>query len=356
MAKIDPSKAPVRRTKASGGAPAKQAPKPKSRTAPADDRNVYQRVAAAMGTVTHVLKEQQGYSYKYASEEDIILAVRPALLREGVIFVASVLGAESEHIANPKKPDSALVYTVVKTQGRFVNIDKPEDFIECVAFGHGLDRGDKSIGMAETYAFKELLRHGVMCLATGEDPERHKTEGIPAHKRPQEAAGTTPSATPTQDVPLNGRQRMEPEAEPVHMEFGEMDKDLSAIIERATQGLQGSRMPEFRETRWRAVVKTDMLEMITEFRETLGGKPEDAPDGSTCPNSQLARMAGTEEYRAQCFMVLHRIALAVGLEEVNIMGAFQRVTSQRLWKCSGAEFEEGFMEFIGDVSERLMSS
>lgn len=356
MPNNDPTNPTARRTKATKGAPAEQASKAKPRTAPEDTRNVYQRVAAAMSAVSHVLKQQKcagrNINYKYASEEDIILAVRPALLNEGVVFVASVTSAESEHIQNPKKPESALIFTIVKTQGRFISIDDPEDYIECQAVGHGIDRGDKSIGIAQTYAFKELLRHGVMCLATGEDPERYAVEDIPA----QEAAGATPCPKSGQDVPANGRARMESEARPVRMEFGEMDKDLIAIVERATHGAAGSRMPEFTETRWRAKTKNDILEMLTEFREIMGGKPEDAPDGSTCPNSQLARMAGTEEYRAKCFQVLQRVAVAVGLEEADIMGAFQRGTSQRLWKCSSAEFEEGFLEFMGDVAERLTAS
>jgi ERF superfamily len=62
------------------------------------------------------------------------------------------------------------VYTVVEMETTFVNADDPIDRFSVTTWGYGIDRQDKSIGKAITYATKYAMLKG-FCLETGDDPE-----------------------------------------------------------------------------------------------------------------------------------------------------------------------------------------
>jgi ERF superfamily. len=54
---------------------------------------------------------------------------------------------------------------------RFVNIDKPEEYIDIKTYGDGLDTGDKAPGKAMTYGDKYALMKGYK-ISTGDDPDK----------------------------------------------------------------------------------------------------------------------------------------------------------------------------------------
>ena len=54
---------------------------------------------------------------------------------------------------------------------RFVNVDKPEEFIEIKSYGDGIDSGDKAPGKAMTYGDKYALMKGYK-ISTGDDPDK----------------------------------------------------------------------------------------------------------------------------------------------------------------------------------------
>ena len=59
----------------------------------------------------------------------------------------------------------------VKTVYRFVNIDKPEEFIETITFWDWIDTGDKATGKATTYSDKYALMK-VYKISTWDDPDK----------------------------------------------------------------------------------------------------------------------------------------------------------------------------------------
>ena len=126
-------------------------------------RNIYQRLAKAMESVSYIQKQKGGgLQYSVVTHDSVTAAVRPALLAVGVIYFPT----EMAHVQNGNR-------TEVTLKVRFVNIDNPEDCIEVPAIGYGIDQQDKGPGKAVSYAVKYALLKA-MGLETGDDPDLHQ--------------------------------------------------------------------------------------------------------------------------------------------------------------------------------------
>ena len=129
---------------------------------PASDagRNIYQRLAQAMGKVSYVQKSKGGgLQYSVVTHDAVTAKVRPALLEAGIVYFPQ----QMEHVQNGNRTEVSLVV-------RFVNIDQPEDYIEVPALGYGIDQQDKGPGKAVSYAVKYALLKA-LGLETGDDPD-----------------------------------------------------------------------------------------------------------------------------------------------------------------------------------------
>jgi hypothetical protein len=65
--------------------------------------------------------------------------------------------------------------TRIETTYRFVNVDKPDEFIEIVSFAEGIDSQDKGSGKAMTYADKYALMKAYK-ISTGDDPDQEASQ------------------------------------------------------------------------------------------------------------------------------------------------------------------------------------
>lgn len=147
-----------------------------------DDRNLYQRLAAAtaeMETVAKNLTVQTGKngSYKAAGERDILDAVKKVESKHGIYsFPARREIIDSEVLENETQYGKKTTFFLrVETVYRFLNVDKPEEFIEVTSYGDGMDSGDKATGKAMTYADKYALMKAYK-ISTGDDPDQQASE------------------------------------------------------------------------------------------------------------------------------------------------------------------------------------
>ena len=144
--------------------------------------NIYERldlITNEIATVAKNLKVQvnQTASYQAVSERDIIDAVKPIEHKYRVysypfdrnIIDNELLIKESEYNGKVTKTNS--LYMRVETIYRFVNIDKPEEYVDIKAYGDGIDTGDKAPGKAVTYADKYALMKAYK-ISTGDDPDK----------------------------------------------------------------------------------------------------------------------------------------------------------------------------------------
>lgn len=144
--------------------------------------NIYQRMSAITKDLQTVAKNLSvdtgnGKSYKAVSERDIIDAVKPAEIKHGVYsypFSRDIIESQMLTEENQKYTRTKF-YTRLMTTYRFVNVDKPDEFIDIVSYSTGLDSGDKGDGKAMTYGDKYALMKAYK-ISTGDDPDAKASE------------------------------------------------------------------------------------------------------------------------------------------------------------------------------------
>ena len=147
--------------------------------------NIYQKMAAVTQEISRVaknLKVGEGKaSYKAVGEADVLAAVRPAEEKAGIysypcdreIVESAVLTTTSEYNGNKKETNKQFMR--IKTVYRFVNIENPDEYIDIITYGDGVDTQDKAPGKAMTYADKYALLKAYKII-TGDDPDQVYSE------------------------------------------------------------------------------------------------------------------------------------------------------------------------------------
>lgn len=148
--------------------------------------NIYQRMALITEELQTVAKNLyietgNGRGYKAVSERDVIDAVKPLEAKYRVFswpvkrdtVDSAILESESEYKGKVTK--RTTFYTRLKTTYRFVNIDKPEEYIDTETYSVGIDSQDKGDGKAMTYGDKYALMKEYK-LSTGDDPDQEASK------------------------------------------------------------------------------------------------------------------------------------------------------------------------------------
>lgn len=104
----------------------------------------------------------EGLPYSFVSHDSVVRAIRPCMVRWGIVMLPKVLG-HSQLAGTSNTTAADVVFS-------FVNVDKPEEIIEVPVFGYGVDKQDKGPGKAMSYAKKYALLQ-LFVLETGDDPE-----------------------------------------------------------------------------------------------------------------------------------------------------------------------------------------
>lgn len=198
--------------------------------------NVYQRIHAVMLDVSGVQetgKVAHGRTnYSYASDTDLITALRPAMLEHGLVMVPVKVepALDLDKVGSQETMSRVVLVQTFRVQ----NIDEPDDFVDVQVLGEGADTLDKAVYKAHTGALKYALRL-VFTLPTGDDPDQFASsqqEQAPTQKKRKRSA---PSANNAPVAPQVDRAKLEkalgytvPEGLNIPMEnmsFGEVQKD-----------------------------------------------------------------------------------------------------------------------------------
>lgn len=147
--------------------------------------NIYEKLACITSELSAVAKNLQvgegRSSYKAVGEADVLAAVKPLEAKYKVYsYPVSRRITESDIITtkktyNGQESETSKVFMRVETTYRFVNIEKPEEFIEMTTYGDGWDAADKAPGKAMTYGDKYALLKAYKII-TGDDPDQHFSE------------------------------------------------------------------------------------------------------------------------------------------------------------------------------------
>lgn len=175
--------------------------------------NIYQRLHAIMCEVgflakTKKIKNSKGtVLYSVVESEALDNSLKPLLKKYRVLIIPSIKNSCNDRVVKKgqydNQKDSEENHTAVNVEVRWVNIDRPDDFITGDWPGMGIDSGDKSTGKAITYAMR-FCKTKTLNMSTG-DPE-------PEDPREQNTAGDNDSAfgkkqnpaTAPGDIPPNG--------------------------------------------------------------------------------------------------------------------------------------------------------
>ena len=148
--------------------------------------NIFEKMAAITAELQTVAKNltvqtTKTSSYKAVSERDILDAVKPLEAKHGIysfpvdreILESNLLESESEYQGKITKKTTFM--TRIKTVYRFVNVEKPDEYIETITFAEGIDSQDKGSGKAMTYGDKYALMKAYK-ISTGDDPDQTASE------------------------------------------------------------------------------------------------------------------------------------------------------------------------------------
>lgn len=139
--------------------------------------NIYEKMSAITNDISAVAKNLEvelpnGKGYKAVSEPDVLRAVKPIEAKFGVYSypVKREIVESGEIVTTTKYGEKKSLFVRVEVIYRFVNIEKPEEYIEVFSYGDGVDSQDKAAGKAMTYADKYALLKAYK-IQTGEDTD-----------------------------------------------------------------------------------------------------------------------------------------------------------------------------------------
>lgn len=143
--------------------------------------NIFEKMLAVtseIGKVNKNLIVGEGKSqYKAVGEADVLKAVKELEEKYRIysypyarrIVDSSILQTEKEYKNEIKRGNQ--IFLRLETVYRFVNVDKPEEYMDVITYGDGVDTQDKAPGKAMTYSDKYALLKAYKMI-TGDDPDQ----------------------------------------------------------------------------------------------------------------------------------------------------------------------------------------
>lgn len=114
--------------------------------------NIHQRIHGAMADAKPVAKTaKDGIKFKFHGHEGVSAMVKALAEKWRFVIEAQVTGNEMQMLEIYGKPRPLTILTVSVC---FINIDKPEDRMDTMTVGYGVDESDKGPGKALSYAIK----------------------------------------------------------------------------------------------------------------------------------------------------------------------------------------------------------
>lgn len=147
--------------------------------------NIYEKLASVTAELNAVAKNLNVNvgkgSYKAVGEADVLAAVKPLEQKYGIysypckreIVDKDVITTTSSYNGNTS--EKSQFFMRLETTYRFVNTEKPDEFIDITTYGDGIDNGDKAPGKAMTYSDKYALLKAYKII-TGDDPDQQGSE------------------------------------------------------------------------------------------------------------------------------------------------------------------------------------
>ena len=144
--------------------------------------NIFEKmleITSKIGNVNKNLTVGEGKtSYKAVGEADVLKAVKEMEIEykiysypyDRTIIDNQIIPTEKEYKETITR--STKQFMRIETTYRFVNVEKPDEYIDIKTYGDGLDSGDKAPGKAMTYSDKYALLKAYKMIS-GDDPDQN---------------------------------------------------------------------------------------------------------------------------------------------------------------------------------------
>ena len=172
--------------------------------------NIYEKMSAITEEITAVAKNLNvGWGknqYKAVGEADVLAAVKPIEAKHGVYSYPVSRQIIDTSVLTSVKADGSetrQIFMRIEVIYRFVNVEKPEEYIDIITYGDGVDAQDKAPGKAMTYADKYALLKAYKII-TGEDPDQNYSNDLKGKTKKQSSAkidGPSEQAPPSSAQP-----------------------------------------------------------------------------------------------------------------------------------------------------------
>lgn len=146
--------------------------------------NIYEKLSKISDELRTVAKNLEvgigAGKYKAVGEADVLRAIKPLEAKYGVYSYPhsrTIIESGTIESTTARGENKKSLFERIETTYRFVNIEKPEEYIDITSYGDGIDTGDKSVGKAMTYADKYALLKAYK-IVTGEDPDQEASEEL----------------------------------------------------------------------------------------------------------------------------------------------------------------------------------
>ena len=150
--------------------------------------NIYEKLSAISNELSTVAKNLEvGFGankYKAVGEADVLKAGKPLEAKYKVYSYPhsrSIIESGEIESVNAKGEVKKQFFERIETVYRFVNIEKPDEFVDITTYGDGIDSQDKSVGKAMTYGDKYALLKAYK-IVTGDDPYQNASEELKGSK------------------------------------------------------------------------------------------------------------------------------------------------------------------------------
>lgn len=265
--------------------------------------NIYQRMVAVQRAVQSVNKNElvqmkEGEKgYKAVTHDDVAAALHTPLADAGVFMLPTVSKYSfSDFTIDGKYGPKKWYRTDIEISVKWINVDKPEEFIESMGAAYAMDSSDKSFAKAYSLALKiVLLKVHLLESRDGEEErqlEKELEEG--AKKQPgksgqnQARSGTAGQATAPAKTAQPGDFKM-----PINVggTGGKALKDLdNETLAKIINWAIGEQTKDLDKKTRASIVQIEALS-----KAVLKSRPENPPAGNgTDPNEPLDKVPTPE--------------------------------------------------------------
>jgi hypothetical protein len=260
--------------------------------------SLIRKMAEVMAEVDRVPKTGRNafHGYDYATESDIVDAVRQGLAQRAVMMIPTI--AQTEWRDMPQRQGGTQRLCTLTVRFTFLDGDSGEE-LSFEVLGEGQDIGDKATYKAFTGATKYALLKTFL-IPTGDDPETERDEPSPrgsersSQKRQEQPAKGGKDRASSSTVPATSKPREAASAGanmPTLVGFGPhkgkaigalTDDELAATIDKGHEMLTGDP-----EAKWATALRANMVKLEAEAERRC--RPAESTEARRSPPERTTR-------------------------------------------------------------------